>query len=203
MPSREGVTSGGLRARRRRETSDRIQQTALALVSEHGLDHVTVEQISTQAGVSVRTFFNYFPSKESALADGPPPIPDHARAAFLAGTGDVLADLTTLFVAHGIEFEARRSTMECFHQVLRDNPRLMPLQLQRFHQFELDVAELIGARLGLDDDEDDTARLAAAVVLAAVRVGMERWSRDFDVSPAAEVGRALANLRSLWTSLVA
>ncbi|WP_198043024.1 MULTISPECIES: TetR/AcrR family transcriptional regulator [Actinoalloteichus] len=197
----DSTTGEGLRARRRRETSDRIQQAALALVLEHDFDRVTVEQISTRAGVSVRTFFNYFPSKETALIQGPPPIPEQARALFVAGTGDVLADLTSLFAAQSDEIEARRATMESFHQVVRDNPQLVPLQLQRFHQFELELGELLGARLGLDD-EDDTARLAAAVVLAAVRVGMERWSRDFDSSPAAEVARALADLRALWASIV-
>ncbi len=58
---------GHLRERKRIETRQRLADAALDLVLRDGLDAVTVEQISDRAGVSRRTFFNYFDSKDDAL----------------------------------------------------------------------------------------------------------------------------------------
>jgi hypothetical protein len=63
----------GLRERKRVETRRRIAAETLRLVTDRGLDEATVEGISASAGVSVRTFFNYFESKDDALINGPDP----------------------------------------------------------------------------------------------------------------------------------
>jgi len=52
---------------KRRETKQRLVDAAFALFEERGYDNVTVDQIATQAGVSRRTFFRYFQSKEKVI----------------------------------------------------------------------------------------------------------------------------------------
>jgi AcrR family transcriptional regulator len=67
----------------RRETARSLQGAALRLVGQRGFSSVTVDDIAAEAGVSRRTFFNYYPTKAAALFD---PDPDDADrlAALLA-----------------------------------------------------------------------------------------------------------------------
>lgn len=59
--------SGGLRARKKRETENAIENAAVDLALELGFDATTVEAICERAGISRSTFFNYFPSRETAI----------------------------------------------------------------------------------------------------------------------------------------
>lgn len=56
-----------LREQRREQTWRAIHEAALNRVCERGMRGTTVEEIAQEAGVSPRTFFNYFPSKEDAV----------------------------------------------------------------------------------------------------------------------------------------
>lgn len=57
----------GLREAHRRATAHALSKTAFALTREHGLDGFTLEELAEQAGVSRRTFANYFSCKEEAV----------------------------------------------------------------------------------------------------------------------------------------
>jgi len=58
----------GLRERKKRRTKRAIQEVALDLFEKQGFDATTVDQIAEAAEISPSTFFNYFPSKEDAVA---------------------------------------------------------------------------------------------------------------------------------------
>jgi AcrR family transcriptional regulator len=56
-----------LREQRRERNAREIQETAMALFAERGYADVTVEDIAREAGISERTFFRYFASKDHLL----------------------------------------------------------------------------------------------------------------------------------------
>lgn len=68
-----GVASGGeqpelgLRERKRRETLQRITDAGISLFIQQGFDRTTLDEIATAAGISRRTFFYYFKSKDEIL----------------------------------------------------------------------------------------------------------------------------------------
>lgn len=59
--------ASGLRETKKLRAREAMHRAAVELLAEHGAPHVTVEMIAERAGVSTRTFFNYWPSKESAM----------------------------------------------------------------------------------------------------------------------------------------
>src|ERR1700744_4784321 len=96
MPAEEPT---GLRERKRLATRQAIQRAVLRLALERGLEHVTIEAVTPEAAISPPTFFNYFVSKEAAIAgDAPDFLDDEQLAVFVAGgpSGDLLRDLGDL-----------------------------------------------------------------------------------------------------------
>lgn len=90
----------GLRERHRADTWHAIRLAASELVLENGLGGTTVEAIASQAGVSRRTFFNYFQCKEDAvLGTQTPIVPEEALADFDRATGDDLFTRTVRLLA--------------------------------------------------------------------------------------------------------
>lgn len=76
---REDNRPEGLRERKRRETAERIRETGIRLFMEKGYAATTLEDIAGEAGISRRTFFYYYKSKDDILLT------------MQNGTGDALA----------------------------------------------------------------------------------------------------------------
>ena len=57
----------GLRERKRQETLRRITDAGICLFIEKGIDETTLDEIAAMAGISRRTFFHYFKSKDDIL----------------------------------------------------------------------------------------------------------------------------------------
>ena len=62
-----GTEEVGLREQKKRQTRMAMHRAALELVVENGLSAVTAQMIAERAGVSTRTFFNHWATKESAI----------------------------------------------------------------------------------------------------------------------------------------
>lgn len=70
----------GRRERKKRETRERIYETARQLFLEHGFAATTVEQIAEAADIARTTFFNYFQSKDAVLREMTSEVGDHLEA---------------------------------------------------------------------------------------------------------------------------
>ncbi|TWB62278.1 TetR family transcriptional regulator [Nitrospirillum viridazoti] len=65
--ARDDQEGGGLRERKKRETRKRITEKGIALFLKNGFDRTTLDEIAAAAGISRRTFFHYFTSKDEIL----------------------------------------------------------------------------------------------------------------------------------------
>ncbi len=59
----------GLRELKKRETRQRVSDVATRMFLERGFEAVTVTEVAAAAGVSEKTVYNYFPTKESLVLD--------------------------------------------------------------------------------------------------------------------------------------
>ncbi|AOX66126.1 MULTISPECIES: TetR/AcrR family transcriptional regulator [unclassified Curtobacterium] len=158
----------GLRERKKQQTRAAIHRSALELVTDRGLAGVTVEEICAAAGVSPRTFFNYFPSKGNAALGLPATtVPDPARATFLAGAGTLVSDLCDL-VAQTVTLPEDRRRMKSLVQA---RPEMVPTMLQWMAEARSAIVEVAAERT-----DAEAARTAVTLVMAAVIEVAHRFS---------------------------
>jgi len=196
----------GLRERRRRQTSADIRGAAVRLAQERGWDKVTVEDICVEAGISTRTFFNYFPNKESAIVYGPSDIPPDLVADFVtAGPAPyplVLADLITLAAHHLRDVPPKREQAACMLELAKTKPAVLAAFLADMERFQNHLTGIVARRQVMRPDEEIPA-LISALALTAVRSGIERWSSgepmDADDTPMPYVERAAALVNAIFT----
>ena len=91
----------GLREAKKLRTRQEIADQAMKLFAQRGFDAVTVAEVASAAGISEKTVYNYFPTKEDLFFDEVP-----AREAALVSTitgrregESILAALRSLQVA--------------------------------------------------------------------------------------------------------
>jgi AcrR family transcriptional regulator len=88
-----------LRDRRRSDTWTAIHEAAASLALERGLEAATVDAVAQAAGVSPRTFFNYFATKDDAVLGMRHPVLDPALVGELRLDRDVLDQVSHLLLA--------------------------------------------------------------------------------------------------------
>jgi AcrR family transcriptional regulator len=88
-----------LRERKKAETWAAIHEAAAALVMERGIERTTVEAIAESVGISARTFFNYFPSKEDAVLGMRAPVLDPTLLEGFSLEHDALEQVAELLLA--------------------------------------------------------------------------------------------------------
>lgn len=158
----------GARERRMRSTRRALITGARELTAAHGLSGFTVEQLCAGAGISRRTFFNYFATKDDAVLGTPARDPLEAFGAqFVAGGHDpggpgLLEALQELVVRSFQVLEGPHDRVLML-EVLRREPVLLQRLTESMERHVAGLAALIARRQGCTA-EDPFPRLAAAVV---------------------------------------
>lgn len=161
----------GVRERRKTETSTRLVAAARRLFAEKGLGGFTVEELCDEVGVSRRTFFNYFATKDDAvLGVAGRDTDDELDDAFVAG-GDPTADgiSATLFddFVHLLLSRWERAEIDAdgirgVADTLKQEPRLLARMMELAMRDEAIDTALVERREGLPAGD---LRAAAVVQL--------------------------------------
>src|SRR5699024_9293374 len=125
QPSEPAV---GLRERKKRERGEARRSAAIDLALQKGDHNVTDEEICERCGVSRRTFFNYYSSKEEALRGRADTAFDEedqpAIEEFEAGGphGSLIADLEHLLGLIVATRMSKRDEVHRYHLMLKQDP---------------------------------------------------------------------------------
>lgn len=186
----------GLRERKREETRIALSWAAIKLTVERGFDNVKVEDIAAEAGVSHRTFNNYFSSKGEAIAarhfDRAVQIADELRS---RPDGEPLWEAITNAVfarfALGMQ-EAERPADERWIagvKLMSQHPEHRGEFLKAHTAAQEALAAAVAERTGTNADRDLYPHLVAGTVGAAILAAIHLWLHGDAPAPFEELLR--------------
>jgi AcrR family transcriptional regulator len=170
----------GLRERKKLATRQALSSAALRLAMERGLENVTIEDITAEADVALRTFRNYFASKYEAIcAIGA----DRARrigASLLErpASEPLWQALTSAVLQHyeGTDKAYGQETMIALRLIL-SSPAIRGEYLKINFEMQNALAAAIAERTGIDVEADMYPQIVAGAVTVASQVALRRWYR--------------------------
>ena len=177
----------GLRERKKVETRAALSWAAITLTVERGFDDVKVEDIAAMAGVSPRTFNNYFASKAEAITSRHLDRVRRMAGDLRARPSDepLWAAVTAAVMAQfepGPEVTARPVTDPAGWvaglRVMVTEAGLQGEMLRAGALAEKELAAAVAERTGTDLDTDMYPHLVAAAVTAATNVAIQHYLRS-------------------------
>ncbi|MCD2443327.1 TetR/AcrR family transcriptional regulator [Agromyces sp. SYSU K20354] len=169
--------SPGVREQRRERTRRELTRQARLLTMEHGLNGFTVEELCERVGVSRRTFFNYFPSKDDAvIGHRDDTLDEHALTDFvnarpsgcLGISPTLMDDLVALAIA-SIPFDHASLEDEPNPEMLVERePHLLPRFVREGAELERMLTGVVATREQIAID-DPRAAMAVQLIGTLVR----------------------------------
>jgi len=175
------------RERKKRATRMALKAAAIDLVAERGLANVTVEDIADAVDVSVRTFFNYFASKEAAVVGDDPERVAEMKAELLGQPADLcplealrrvlVSRLAAMREAIGLSGEddavwARRLA------AVRSQPEVASAYAKHLLVLEAALTDALVERAGGDEAVRFDAAVATAAAVGAMRSAASQWGGE-------------------------
>src|SRR5580658_7207231 len=155
----------GLRERKKRLMRQQLSDTATQMFLERGFDAVRVVEIAGACGVSEKTVFNYFPTKESLILDRleatmaslrsglAQPGVEPAEAALRILNQELTA--MTSWLAAQDDLARAGAAIRRFGGLIQASPSLRAHQSDMMDQFTAVAAEILAGRAGLSPDDPE------------------------------------------------
>jgi AcrR family transcriptional regulator len=173
---------------------------ALELFARDGFDATHSDRIAERAGVSPRTFFRYFPTKESVVFHRDHWFMRSFAAAYLDQPGE-LSDYTALrktFVEEAEGFGALRTRIETYRAAVDSSPVLLGREQEHLAEHAATLSEAIARRRG-ERAVDDASITLGIIALALYQRALRRW---LDGPPARELAALVDDEFARLPSLV-
>jgi AcrR family transcriptional regulator len=189
------TSTPNLHEQRRRSTHEALRRAALASFASKGFANVTVTELAREAGVTERTFFRHFPTKEAVLfqdyetqvewladALAQRPAPESVFDAVLASVASFPHDLEVVRQAATARNELISAERIAGHlRVVQSS-------------FAWVITDFIKNRYSDMTDIDLVAEVAGATLAAALVVAVENWGRNGCTGDLGEITAAAMNL---------
>lgn len=195
VPGRTTILMPG-RVLNRRETHKRqtraaLEDAALTLFARQGYEETTVDDIAALAGVSVRTFFRYFASKQHVLFGDVAYRRVSQLGVALAQRPegeDPVESVRAVLDATDITDPAELAPIRTRMRLLREQPSLIGTYLMINHELRRQVAAFVAQRCGLAETHPYPLMVSAAAS-AAWDVALMAWANE-QIDQLAEVRKS-------------
>lgn len=186
----------GLRERKKQRTARTIEDSALRLFAEQGYHATTIAQIADDAEISPRTFFAYFPSKESVLFNDFEPAFQSLAEHLDARGGESLLDSLRAWIIEIVEHDGLPDEREHVRrQVIAASEELIAYERRLTTRFETLIAAAAAADLDADPQDLRPRIIAAAVAATLAALRPDPNNPETDTDPLEQLDDALAFLR--------
>lgn len=168
-----------------------MRDAALGLFAQDGFAEVTVEQIATAVGVTQRTFFRHFPTKEDVLFSEGDAIVANLSAAVQGAPKDARSSDVLLAALKNLAatFEPDRAHHRSRASIIESDPALRERELLKRHQ----ISQVIGEEFVRRGTPRARAARLAGVGMVVFEVAYNGWVTDQSrTSLAVRIARTLA-----------
>ncbi|QDA35829.1 TetR family transcriptional regulator (plasmid) [Paracoccus liaowanqingii] len=165
-----------LRERRRLQTIREIQLAALRLCLSVGYANVTTDLIAAEAGISPRTFFNYYPNKQAAILGETPELGCVCIRWPRLLDGSLTTDLARLVGSILGQMHLDRDVVCMVEEICHDTPELSALIDNSMNTIALIIGQLLEQRLG--PERRSEAMLVAQLTTGALSRSIRVWAAD-------------------------
>lgn len=164
-----------------------LAEAAATLLLERGFDAATIDELAAAAGISRRTFFRYFATKEEVVISTFDEVEELLVASFREQPKEVVP-LLALRAAIGAvmaRYAQQPERTRAMLKLILGSPALRASFLDRQDQWRERLGREIARRLPAEPRRAMVARLTAAVGMGAVDAAMASWAE----SDASDLGR--------------
>jgi AcrR family transcriptional regulator len=175
----------GLRERKRQETSERIIEKGLKLFVKNGYDGTTLAAITEAAGISRRTFFYYFRSKEDILlAAHDSGFREALRPTMLDESPDQapIDAVQKCLIKLASRYETKESVV--FDRLMQSTEALRARKEAVFVETEQILLDAM-SELWPAPGRRDGLLLVAMVAMGTLRLALEKWKQNDAAHPLA------------------
>jgi AcrR family transcriptional regulator len=175
-PTRTPDRRPSLRDQHKDRTRRALREAALQLFAVRGYDATTTDEIAETAGVSTRTFFRYFPTKEHALYHGESEwIHDFVDVyPTQPNTLDDLEAMRATLVGLTPHLAKSRQALLLYQRAVDSSPTLRGREQVHHDEVSAILAQAIASRRGRRR-ADEACLLFACVGLIAYRRAVDIW----------------------------
>jgi AcrR family transcriptional regulator len=167
----------GLRERKRRETRQRIAETGLRLFLANGYDGTTLDAIAEKAGISRRTFFSYFKSKDDIVIVWQNASWASLNADLLKTSPDMqpLDAVRDVMVKHSTRYTTEE--MASIDRLMRSSESLRSRKQTFYAEQEIALFNTL-CEVWRQPERRMALRMVAMVAMGAMRLATQAWSEQ-------------------------
>jgi AcrR family transcriptional regulator len=166
----------GMQVRKRKLVEDAIYDAAIDLFAKKGFDETTIDEIAEGSGISRRSFFRYFGSKNDLLARNTIKCGEVVRQTAASCARDLsVIDVIAEVVLKGAEFSEQQPRTLQIIQIAEKSASAAQAHLSRLSELEIELAEVYSRRLKSGSHNHLEPRLLSALSWALINASITSW----------------------------